>query len=212
MVTTRATRRASAEAVEHQSLPRARNPADRAPEPASRIHGGFALTTLLAGVVAIASPMAVAQTWRIEPAVSIESTLTDNVDLASSGQRRGDWVNQLTPSVRFSEKGAHTNLSGNISLPILLYARTSENDYVAPQANVTGKLEAIERFFFIDATANVSQQYQSPFGARSISLANATGNRYTAQAYTLSPYIRGTPRDDVSYELRQQSIWSDAAG
>jgi len=157
-------------------------------------------------------PAAHAQTWRITPSVGVESTLTSNVDLSPADQRRSDWINQFTPSVRFTESGAHTKLSGNISVPMLVYARTSENNYIAPQADVTGTLEAIDRFFFVDASANVSQQYASPFGPRPTTLANATQNRYTAQTYSVSPYIKGTSVNDLDYELLQKSTWTDAAG
>src|SRR6185437_9866460 len=92
--------------------------------------------TLLVLVIGLGTgiPMANAQTARIVPSIAVESTLTDNVNL--SANRTPDWVNQLTPSVTFSEVSAHTHLSGGISLPILLYARTSENNGVFPEANV----------------------------------------------------------------------------
>jgi uncharacterized protein (PEP-CTERM system associated) len=141
---------------------------------------------------------------------SAESTFTNNVDLLPNGERRSDWVNQLTPGVRFDERGARTKLTGEVSVPVLLYARTSENNYVAPQADVSGTLEAVERLFFVDARALVSQQYRNPLGARSQSLANATDNRYTAQSYTLSPYFKGEALQGVDYELRHTSLWSDA--
>jgi uncharacterized protein (PEP-CTERM system associated) len=162
----------------------------------------------MAGTCAVAH----AQTWQLVPALSLESTFTNNVNLLPSEQRESDWVNQITPTVKFTEKSAHTKLSGSISLPAILYARTSENNYLAPEANVTGTVEAVEKFFFIDASANVSQQALSPFGPRSSSLANATQNRYTAQVYSISPYIQGTGPGDTHYYLRQQSLWSDAAG
>jgi uncharacterized protein (PEP-CTERM system associated) len=162
-------------------------------------------------VVAAAPTLAHAQTWRVVPAFSFESTLTDNVDLAPSG-RKADWINQFTPSVRFSEIGAHTKLTGAVALPMFLYARTSENNYIAPEVNIAGTLEAIERFFFVDTTVNVSQQYLSPFGTRPTTLSNASANRYTAQSYSVSPYLKGIAANDLSYELRQRSIWSDATG
>ncbi len=146
------------------------------------------------------------------PSVSWESTLTDNVNLAPSDQRTSDWINQLTPSIRFNETGAHTKLSGSLSLPVLLYARTTQNNYVAPEANVTGTLEAIEKFLFIDASVNVSQQYLTPFGARPNNLANATQNRYTTQTYSISPYVKGNAADGVDYELRQKETLSNANG
>ena len=89
--------------------------------------------------------------------MSLESTLTDNVNLAPSDQRKSDWVNQFTPALAFHEAGAHTKLDGSISLPMLVYARTSENNYVAPDANVNGTLEAIDKFLFIDAYARTSR-------------------------------------------------------
>lgn len=153
---------------------------------------------------------AAAQTWRVTPTFAAESTFTNNVDLLPNGERRSDWVNQLTPGVHFDERGARTRLNGDVSVPVLLYARTSENNYVAPQADVSGTVEAIERLFFVDARALVSQQYRNPLGARSQSLANATDNRYTAQAYTLSPYLKGEAPRGIDYELRHTSIWSDA--
>jgi uncharacterized protein (PEP-CTERM system associated) len=165
-------------------------------------------TAVFALAAAACAPTSGAQTWRITPAVGWESTLTDNVELTSNG--RSDWVNQFTPGVSFSSAGARTHLTGIVSVPIMLYARTSENNHVFPQASIKGSYEAIDDFLFIDANINVSQQFVTPFGARSTSLANATDNRYTAQSYSVSPYIKGTALGDVTYELRNTSTWSDA--
>jgi uncharacterized protein (PEP-CTERM system associated) len=169
---------------------------------------GVAITIAMAFGASVAS----GQTWQVVPSVALESTLTDNVNLLPSDQRKSDWVNQFTPALAFHEAGAHTKLDGNISLPMLVYARTSENNYVAPDANVSGRLEAIDRLLFIDASANVSQQYSNPFGTRSTSLANATQNRYTSQLYTVSPYIKGSSGGGIDYELRQANTWTRGSG
>jgi len=150
------------------------------------------------------------QTSAITPTIAAELTFTNNVDLAPSGQRVSDWVLQLTPGVAINERGAHSRLEGNIAIPVLLYARTSENNYVAPDVNLRGTFEAVERFLFIDATVNVSQQFQNALGPQPQNLANATDNRYTAQSYTISPYIKGDAPNRIDYELRQSSIWSNA--
>ena len=149
-----------------------------------------------------------AETWRFEPWLNVEETLTNNVNLEPNATRRGDLVSQLTPGFRVTETGAHTSLVGSVSLPILLYARTgSENNSVEPYVNLLGKWELVEHFFFIDGSANVNQQYLTPFGARSDSLANATNNRFTAQTYQVSPYIKGDTTD-YSYILRDNNIWT----
>ena len=158
------------------------------------------------------SRQAKSRRWSFEPSFAIESTLTDNVSLTASSKRKSDWVNQFTPGLRFGGTTAHTKVAGDISVPLIVYARTSSRNYAAPEANVSATLEAIDHLLFIDTSANISQQYFSPFGVRSVSLANATQNRYAAQLYTVSPYIKGTTAGGVDFELRQRSSWSDATG
>jgi uncharacterized protein (PEP-CTERM system associated) len=150
------------------------------------------------------------RTWQIQPTFSIEETLTNNVDLAPSESRRGDLVTQITPGFRVVEKGARTSLEGSVSLPILLYVNTgAENNSVYPQVSLLGNAELIERFFFVDAAANVSQQFLTPFGPQPQDLASATNNRYTSQLYRVSPYIKGEATGNIDYELRNDNIWSN---
>jgi uncharacterized protein (PEP-CTERM system associated) len=149
-----------------------------------------------------------AEQWRFEPWLGVEETFTNNVNLQPNAARRGDWVSQLTPGFRVRETGAHTSLLGYVSLPILLYARTGgENNRVDPQISLLGNWEVAERFFFVESAIDVNQQYLSPFGPRSESLANATNNRYTSQTYRVTPYLKGET-SDYSYELRDNNIWT----
>src|SRR6476646_7142308 len=153
MVITRATGRASAAGAGSRS-PRAR---------VSFAAGAYRRPMImLAGVLAAGAPLAQAQTWKITPAVSWESTFTDNVNLASSDRKESDWINQIAPTLQFSWVSAHTRAAGRIGLPVLLYVNRSESNEVRPEVAVTATWEAIERFFFIDAAINVSQQFLSP--------------------------------------------------
>lgn len=146
----------------------------------------------------------------LTPTISWESTYTDNVDLSSD--RKSDWVNEFRPGMLFVENGAHVKVNGTVSLPMLVYARTSKNDRVLPEANIAGTVEAIDRLVYIDGTVDVSQQYLSPFGARPQDVSSATQNRYTSQLYSVSPYIKSKVADGIDYELRQKSTWSNANG
>jgi uncharacterized protein (PEP-CTERM system associated) len=124
--------------------------------------------------------------------------------------RRGDLVSQITPGFRVLMTGARTRLAGSVAVPVLLYVHTgSDNNQIYPQVALTGNAELIERFFFVDADVNVSQQFLTPFGARPQDLATTTDNRYTSQFYRVSPYIRGEAPNNVSYELRNENIWSN---
>jgi uncharacterized protein (PEP-CTERM system associated) len=148
--------------------------------------------------------------WQLLPELGLELDFTDNVDLAPSDRKRSDFVLAILPRLTILEKSAHTTFSGSIAAPSFLYARTSGNDRVRPEVNLAGNAELVPRVFFVDGAVNISQQYLSPFGAQPQSLINATNNRYTAQSYRFSPYIKGESRGDLKYELRDNNIWSNA--
>lgn len=171
---------------------------------------GHAIGTC-AGVCALTVSSASAEIWRFLPSIAVEETLTNNVNLDSNATRRTDWVSQITPGVTVTENGARSSLAGQISLPILIRARTgSTGGTLAPQVSLRGHYEAIPRFFFIEGAVSVTQQYLSPFGARSVSLANATSNRFTSESYRVSPYIKGRVGNDLSYQLRDNMTWTTA--
>lgn len=154
--------------------------------------------------------VAQAATWRIEPALRGDLYWTDNVNLAAT-DRKSDWVTQITPSLTFTGKGAEASVSGFISAPLLLYANTGgSNNRVLPQANINGTAALYPKFLYIDASADVSQQFISPFAPRPQGLISDTANRYTAQSYRISPYIKGESRGDLQYELRNNNIWTNA--
>lgn len=161
-----------------------------------------------------AAPSATSQAQQrrsfLTPTISWESTFTNNVAL--SPDRKSDWINEIRPGLLFSANGAHTKVDGSVELPMLVYARTSNNNRVVPEANIAGTVEAIDRLLYIDGTVDVSQQYLSPFGARPQNVSSATQNQYTSQLYSVSPYIKSKVADGIDYELRQKSTWSNANG
>jgi uncharacterized protein (PEP-CTERM system associated) len=142
------------------------------------------------------------------PSVAVEETFTDNVDLKPSSDKRSDAVTRITPAVAIDERGARTSLTGSVAMDALVHARTGgENDRIVPHVNLLGTVEAIERFFFVDASVFVSHDYFSPFGGRPASLVNLTQNELRTQNYRVSPYIKGAS-GDIDYELRDNSIWN----
>jgi len=154
-----------------------------------------------------------AETWHVIPAFGVEETLTNNVSLAPSNLAQSDLVTTLTPSLVFSGTGARASVSGSISVPILFYARTgAENNNVYPNGSVLGKVEAIEKFFYIEADASVINSFLTPFLAQPSNITSATENRYTTTTYRISPYVKGVAAGNVQYELRNNSYWSNLYG
>lgn len=168
--------------------------------------------TALALACCTAVAGAQAENWRITPSVGILETYTSNVNDAPSGQEVDDWVTSLTATVGVAGEGRRVKLNGSIAVTTDLYARENQNNTIYPTVNLFGSVEAIERFLFIDATANVSQTYQNAFGPQPGNNVNATANRYTNQTYSLSPYLKGVlGATDIVYEVRDDNYWTIAS-
>jgi uncharacterized protein (PEP-CTERM system associated) len=174
---------------------------------------GQASALSLGMACALGAATANCQTWHFEPGVYVQETLTDNVNLVPSSQAKADFVSEVTPTLRITEKSAHTSLDGSIAVQTLLYARTgSENNQVLPLANLLGNAELVDRFLFVEGAVIASQQFYSPFGAQPIDVANATDNRYTSVTYRVSPYIQGETGSKLTYMLRNNSTWANLSG
>jgi uncharacterized protein (PEP-CTERM system associated) len=171
------------------------------------------LGVLFATIVAVPGP-AEAQTWRIEPAMSVLETVTNNVDLQPNETRHSDWITELTPSLRISEKGARTRLSALFSLPVVLSARGggSGKNNVYPSADVLGDVALVDHWLHVEGQVSIAQQYFSPFGAQPLGFDNATQNRYRSETYRVSPYIQGVTPGNITYELRNNNVWTNANG
>jgi uncharacterized protein (PEP-CTERM system associated) len=144
------------------------------------------------------------------PTIGIEETLTSNANFDRGiSEPKADLVTTISPGFLLNYRSARANFAGSVALPILIYARTGQdNNRMLPQVNLGGVLEAWERFFYIDGAAYVSQQYFTPFGARPVSPVNGTSNEYMSQSYRVSPYIKGELRGGIRYELRNNNIWT----
>jgi uncharacterized protein (PEP-CTERM system associated) len=163
---------------------------------------------LLGAAFSLGVPPAQGQTWKFEPGIHLQETLTSNVNLSTPAI--ADFVTEITPTLQITEKSPRTSLNGSIAVQGLLYARTgAENNQLYPLANLLGNAELVDRFFFVEAAVNASQQFFSPFGAQPIDIANATNNRYTTVTYRVSPYIQGETSGNITYLLRNNSIWSN---
>ncbi|NDP41099.1 MAG: TIGR03016 family PEP-CTERM system-associated outer membrane protein [Aromatoleum sp.] len=172
-----------------------------------------ACAAILVGGLALGAAPVGAQTWRFDPAISIVETATSNVNLDPSNAKRSDLATQISPSLTFSEKGPRTHLEGGVSIPILVYARTgAENNRVYPSASVIGDVELVRNFFHVEGAIAVAQQFFDPFGARPADLSTATDNRYRTDTYRVSPYIQGVAPGNISYELRNNNVWTNLSG
>jgi uncharacterized protein (PEP-CTERM system associated) len=149
---------------------------------------------------------AYAGNWTVTPSIELRETYTDNAFLGTDPPR-SDFVTQVTPGIRID--GRSPRLTANLSYTptALFYARNSEANDVANFLDAFGRLEAVERFFFVEASGNISQSFITPFAPQPGDIAIATQNRVETRTLSLSPYVRFEGRD-LEYELRNRNTWT----
>lgn len=158
-----------------------------------------------------ASNVALAQsTWRANASVAGTVTWTNNVSLSANDDRESDWAFTIAPALSIDYRAARASMSGTLAVPIVFYAGTgADSNTIYPNVNLVGNVELIENFFFVDASASVSQTFYSPFGPQPPGLVNQTDNRYTSQTYRVSPYLQRYVGNDISWSIRDDNIWTN---
>ena len=164
------------------------------PKPSGTRMGRRAAAIALASAATLSLDPAIAQYVRITPTLNVQETLSNNVNLQPSESARSDLITDISPGFSITARTARAQLSGTVSVPILLFARTgSENDRVAPQANVAGNWEVLDKFLSSTApsTFRSSTCRRSGRGRReSISAARTSPPRSRIQVSPLYPRCR----------------------
>ncbi len=196
-------------AVSSTGCRRRRDPEPAATRAASRLGQRFA-RGLVAATICVGTTDLAAENWRFTTSAGVTGTYTDNVNFAPRDEKgTGDFVTSLSAALGIAGEGRRVKLNGTIAATGQLYAREAQNNAITPSVNLVGSVEAIERFFFVDASANVSTQFLSPFGPQPGNVVNATNNRYISQTYSVNPYVRGElGATGITYEVRDENTWT----
>jgi uncharacterized protein (PEP-CTERM system associated) len=134
---------------------------------------------------------------------------TETYNHYSGPDQPGDgFVTSLTAALNIHGDGARFKLNGTVGATELLYTGQGQSNSFAPDVNLLAHLEAIEKFFYVDATANVTESFVSPFGAQPANLTTPTNNRYISETYSVSPYIKGVFAPNITYSLRDDNLWT----
>jgi uncharacterized protein (PEP-CTERM system associated) len=143
--------------------------------------------------------------WKLGAAIGAGVTLTDNVNLAPSSSAQSDLIFNVTPSLTANLDGARLKVRASFAPTFYKYVETSQNDYVANNLNAFALLEAAEKFFYIEATAQILQTYVSPFATQPTNGTSVTNNRTQTTLLGLSPYIKSTTSSGISYLIRDDN-------
>tara|TARA_R110002073_G_scaffold329905_1_gene513059 strand:- start:10768 stop:12195 length:1428 start_codon:yes stop_codon:yes gene_type:complete len=155
-----------------------------------------------------------AATWRVTPTLTATETYTDNVNLDET-VRQGDFVTQISPQVQLTGTGARLNASILYGANYFFYPGSTGGEKHDLRHTVQANLnsELVNDLFFIDAGANVDQQFLDRRQAISSVDVSQTKNRRTVQSYRFSPYLAhrfgSWATTQLRYELRHVRSSSD---
>jgi len=154
-----------------------------------------------------ALPATAAEGWTLSPEVTLRFTATDNV-AQTAGGGEGDFITQVTPGLRIQGAGARFRANLHYAPSAIFYARNDQADGVANSLTAFASLEAVEKFFFVDVTGNISQQFLSPFSPQPGDITTISENRTETRSFGLMPHLRGQLGRFATYELRNRNLWT----
>lgn len=152
--------------------------------------------------------------WRIVPRLNLLETYTDNVTLAGRGHEKGDFITQINPGIFLSGTGARLKVNVNYTMQNLFYANENNRNRTVNQLNAKENAELIKNFFFLDSSANISQQNISLLGPLTTNNENITNNRTTIKTYSISPYLRHNFSNFASAQARytHNAVYANTGG
>lgn len=158
---------------------------------------------LAAAVVAALGAPAAAQQWSFDASIAARLSSSSNSNLGSATDE-GDTILNLRPRFEFRRTGGRLNLAGSFDLNAFSYFDGTQPSRLLPAIGVNGRLEAVERFFFVEAEARALQTSNNPFGANPDG-ESANANTVTTTVYRVSPYIERDVSPDFRYGLRSDN-------
>lgn len=150
-----------------------------------------------------------AQSPAISASIGGELAWSNNINQAAPSLAESELSLSLSPSLGFNYRSGRLQLGGTAGLTAYHYFGNAQPDKVYPNIGLTGSLEAIERFLFIDAAVTGQPQFLNPFGPQSTG--QVSSNLYSAYTYQVAPTIKGKTLGDVDYLVRSDSRWSTTA-
>lgn len=172
-----------------------------------RVRAGRHVAALLA---CLGASSAFAQQWGMDLGLASQLTWTSNSSFGVAAGGQEDTVLELRPHLRLHGEGARLRLSGTASVAGIAYANGTQPNLLEPTADLSARLEAIERLFFLEAGYRAAQTSQNPFGARPDSA--FTANTLTASQWRFSPVIEGAAGSGLRYRLRSDNTWTREIG
>lgn len=148
-------------------------------------------------------PFAPTTSWRFTPQIRVEETYSDNGELVPSALARKNWITDSALGIRIEKTGVRSRVFFDYRLHDFRYSKNTRLNNTQRLLNSYLTVAAIDKWLYVDASANITQQNRSAFGVAAATDASGTnGNRIETTTNQLSPHIRGNVADIAAYQLR----------
>lgn len=168
----------------------------------------FAANLFAAAAVAAAAPSSAwAQKWTIEPGISSRLSWTSNAQFGTDAEAGSDTTLDVRPRIAVRAEGSRLRLAGSVALNGIAYADHTLPSRVLPEGDLSARLEAVERWLFVETSARVFQTSRDAFGVRPEG--TSTSNTLTTTVGRFSPYVQGPIGPLTRYRIRSDSTWTN---
>ena len=155
----------------------------------------------VAAVLTAHSPASAGE-WTIVPSISLDETLSDNVDLAPEGTEEGASITSVSPRLQIRSQASRLTTSLNVGASVdQQFGGVDEGTSIRPSAAGFGTLEAVEDLLFVDARTTVSQVLLDNEDS------DANSNQQTVTNFSVGPRLVNRlgsfARSELSYEFSQ---------
>lgn len=138
--------------------------------------------------------------WTISPRIGLSLTSTDHANI-NYAQGESDLITEISPGIRIDARTVRLRGYLDYALRGQFYSKNNGSQH-QNALNTFATLEAIDDWFFVDVSGNISQQSISAFGPQSPSDTSINDNSTETATYRISPYIRGTIGGLADYTVR----------
>ncbi|HUG25784.1 TIGR03016 family PEP-CTERM system-associated outer membrane protein [Piscinibacter sp.] len=150
-----------------------------------------------------------AQAWQAQAGVSSQLAWSSDPQFGL-GNGREDLILDIRPYITIHREGPRFQASGTAALNAITTVNGTEERRVLPEADLNARLEALERFLYVEAGLRALRISEDPFGARPGPATHF--NTMTSVQARLSPSIESTISPNMRYRLRSDNTTTRETG
>jgi uncharacterized protein (PEP-CTERM system associated) len=196
----------------------------RARKPESGPAGGVPALGALLPLALLLAPQAQAQSGggglTLQPRLSLSQTVTDNLNLRSTGGKDAALITTVAPGISLSHNGGRLRGALDYTANGLIYTKSATPNTVQNSLSARLSLSALDNWLSVDSRASISQQTISAFGPQAGDSALRSGNSTELATLGLTPSVKGQLAGLLSYQARasftqtraKDSIAGDGSG